>query len=329
MLSIFDEAWDFSDRTWEMFHQLIPPPTQRFSARLITSHAGSDGSYLHTLYKRGLTLPPIGPDLYGGDGMHHWQNEKWLEMAQRDLPPHQFRQMILNEFASSEDDFVSMQDWDACVDPQRGRAFSDQGLACFCGIDASTSKDATALAVIGFDAQNNTAYLLDHKIITPSPGKPIDFKVVEQIVLNWHIHFKFKGVFYDYFQMTATAQKLAQCYIPVKEYSPTHSNLTAMAENFSSLVRHHQLRMYPEKEIREAITGCILKEERGQIKIARRHKASKIDIIIAMAMACIAAKRTQTTSTFIADYSKWGGGSPDDPRGIEAFQRLPSARSRR
>ena len=161
---------------------------------------------------------------------------------------------------------------------------SDHGLACFAAVDASVTKDTTAMALVGFDRSTEAVYLLDHKIITPTAAKPIDFAVIEQIILDRHVRFKLKACFYDSYQMVATAQKLALHYVPVKEYSPTHS-INQMTENFMALVKHHRLVMYRDQQIREAVANCVLAEEaRGALKIAERHKTDRIDIIIALAI---------------------------------------------
>jgi hypothetical protein len=96
--------------------------------------------------------------------------------------------------------------------------------------------------------------------------------------------------------MSATAQKLQLCYVPCQEYSATYSNLRAMAETLVSLVRSRRLRMYVDPAIREAAANCILAEDNGNVKIAKRTKNAKVDIIVAIAMAAVAATRHQGSS---------------------------------
>lgn len=327
-ISVFDEMWAMPEKGRDLWSALIPVPSQRVSCRLVVSHAGGEGTLLHDLYKRGMSQPEVGADLHAGNGLlmhwshrplHFWQNEKWLEEMKRELQPHEYHRWIENEFASAEDQFINMADWDACIEEGRGRAFSNQGLACFAAVDASLGKqDSTALALVGNDVPNETLYLLDHRIIPPSPNQSPPFDAIEGIILNWHANFHLKACFWDSFQMSSTAQRLQLHYVPMREYSPTHSNLTAMAETLISLVRYRRLRMYADPGIREAVANCILAEDKGVVKIAKRTKNAKIDIVVAIAMAAIAATRHQGISSYnlwaLADMTPPSNNKNEDQR---------------
>jgi hypothetical protein len=78
-ISIFDELWGYvSERSYRLWDEMVPPPTRKIACRLTVSYAGFSGesTLLETLYKRGLSLPKIGTDLYAGDGMlMFWSHE--------------------------------------------------------------------------------------------------------------------------------------------------------------------------------------------------------------------------------------------------------------
>jgi phage terminase large subunit-like protein len=130
-------------------HPVVPLP---FDAKRL--------SLLEEICARGLTLPEIGDGLRGGNGMLFtwchvplapWQDAHWLADMRRSLRPNQFARMVLNEFVSTDSAFVSMADWDRCVDPQLSPVLADRRLLVWVAIDASVKHDSTALAAVTFD----------------------------------------------------------------------------------------------------------------------------------------------------------------------------------
>ena len=84
-----------------------------------------------------MTQPKIGKDLYAGDGIlmfwtHEpvapWQSQAWLDEQRRSLRPNQYLRQIENRFVTSESTFVSIDKWDAAVDPQAKAIISDPEL---------------------------------------------------------------------------------------------------------------------------------------------------------------------------------------------------------
>ena len=101
---------------------------------------------LFELYKRGLQLPELGPNLRGGDGLlmawHHepiapWQTQEWMDECRRSLRPNQYLRMIENSFVTSESNFIEMSAWDRCVNQNLGAVPHDRTLPVYVGVDAS------------------------------------------------------------------------------------------------------------------------------------------------------------------------------------------------
>ena len=69
-ISSFDELWTYiSERSRRLWDEMIPMPTRKISCRLTTTHAGyeNESTLLLELYKRGLALPEIAPNLHAGN----------------------------------------------------------------------------------------------------------------------------------------------------------------------------------------------------------------------------------------------------------------------
>jgi predicted ATPase len=128
----------------------VPVPTRKISCRLVVSHAGFAGEsvLLEELYKRGLTLPQVGTDLYAGDGVlmfwSHvpiapWQDETFFRDMRRSQRPNAYLRMAENRFVTSESSFIDLKDWDACVEPNMRPVIDDKTLPVFIVLMPATS----------------------------------------------------------------------------------------------------------------------------------------------------------------------------------------------
>ena len=315
---------------------MVSVPTRTISARLVVSHAGRSGEaeLLEELYHRGLQQPELGPDLRGGGGiLMFWshtpitpeQDEKWLQDMRRSLHPADYMRMIENKFVSNETSFFDMRAWDACTEPEPDNppVYTDRAVAVWCGIDASTTQDSTALVAVTWSSKDQKVRLVDHKIFTPTPDNPIDFEEVEKVMLDWHKQYTIKAVYFDPAQMIATSQRLMRKGLPMVKFSQTTSNLTECGNNFHDLIKRRRFVAYPDDDIRLAISRTVArKTSQGGLHIGKANQTHKVDIVIAMAMAALAAVKSQSTEPTDYDLDAFINVPPDDPEEIWRQQRL-------
>jgi hypothetical protein len=309
-ISVFDELWAYqTERAKRLFHELVPVPTRKISCRLIVTHAGfeGEGTLLYELYQKGLKLPRVGRDLYAGDGMlmfwtHEpiceWQTQGWLDQMRRELPPNQYLRMAENRFTSTESQFVDPKDWDACCTAQ-GPIATNQALNVYVGVDASIKHDSTAIAVVHWDPQGQVVRLVNHRIWQPSPDQPLDFeRTIEAALIDLHNKFNIVSVLYDPWQMQAVAQRLTRAGIKLQEFAQTTPNLTAASQNLFDLITGGNVVAYPDQRIRLAITRAVAVESPRGWRIAKERASHKIDIVVALAQACLAAVQDQGKSAY-------------------------------
>ena len=318
-IAVFDELWAFSsERARRLFDELVPPPTKQIACRLTVTYAGfsGEGELLEELYERGIKQQQVAPNLYAGDGMlcfwSHgpvapWQTETWLKDMKRSLRPSQYMRMIENRFVRSESTFIDIELFNQVEDRLLGHRVADKSLICWAGVDASWKHDSTALALFTWDAQNQRVVLCDHHIFIPSSEQPIDFNIaVEQVVLDWHNRFSLQAVWFDPMQMIATAQSLQRQGVSMVEFPQTVPNLTRMAENLHGLIKGRNILFYRDAEIRTAISQSIAEEKGRGWKITKEKQSHRIDIVIAIGMAALAAVTAQENAY---DFSmKWVDG---------------------
>jgi len=302
VISSFDELWGYtSERSRRLWDELVPPPTRRIALRLTTTYAGFEGEsiLLEELYKRGLSHPQVGADLHAGGGLlmfwSHtpiapWQSEAWIAQMRSQLRPNAFTRMIENNFASAASVFVDMEEYDACVDAQAKPLLKNNLLPVYVAVDASVKRDSTAIVACSYDPEACRVRLVFHRIFQPSPDAPLNFEAtIEKTLLDLRDRFAIRSVNFDPYQMAAVAQRLASAGLPMYEYPQTPPNLTAMGSNLYELIKSAGIVFYPDDDLRLAMSRAVAVETERGLKITKAKSSHKVDVIIALAMAALAA----------------------------------------
>jgi hypothetical protein len=308
---VFDELWGYtSERSRRLYDEMVPVPTRAVSCRLTVTYAGFEGEsdLLLDLYRRGMAQPEIAPNLHAGDGLllfwsHQpvapWQDDRWLAEMRRSLRPAQFLRMIENRFVGTESSFIDMAWFDACVDPALGHVVADRTLPVWAAVDASVKRDSTALAAVTWVAKDQHVRMVAHRIVTPTPDAPIDFEAaVEATLIDWAKRFNLRTVRFDPYQMIASSQRLLREGLRMEEYPQTVPNLTDASQNLYDLIKGRNLALYPDEAIRLAVARAVAIETPRGWRIGKDKQTHKIDIVVALGMAALAAVRAQATPIY-------------------------------
>jgi phage terminase large subunit-like protein len=306
---VFDELWAFtSERSRRLWDELVPVPTRAVSVRLTVTYAGFEGEsgLLEELYRRGLRGEEIAPALYRGEGLlmfwsHEpvapWQTPEWLAQMRAQLRPSAYVRMIENRFVSGESSFVPLEWWDTCVQPELRSVITDRSLPVWVGVDASVRRDSTAIVAVTWDATAKRVRLVWHRIFQPSPDDPINFELeIEETLLRLAERFDVQKIRFDPYQLVATAQRLQKQGLPMEEYPQTLDRLTAMGSNLYDLLKAGNLETYPDAELRRAVASAVARETPRGWRIAKERASHKIDVVVALAMASLAAVEEQTSA---------------------------------
>jgi Phage Terminase len=302
-ISVFDELWGYtSERSRRLWDELIPVPTRDISCRLVVSHAGFSGEsvLLEELHKRGLAQPEVGLSLHAGDGLlmfwsHEpvapWQDEAWFAEMRRSLRPHQYLRMVENRFAAAESSFINLADWDACVDDGLHPLIEARDLPVWIGVDASAKHDTTAIAAFTYADQR--VRLVAHRIFVPKKHDPINFEqAIEATLIDYAQRYAVRKILFDPWQMLSVSQRLQHRGLPIKEFPQTVPNLTEASQNFYELITGRNILMHPNADIRLAVSRAVAVESSRGWRIAKEKASHKIDIVVAMAMAALAAVKS-------------------------------------
>lgn len=294
-LCAMDEIWCWTSEESKLFYdELALSPARKEPMIFISSYAGFwEEGVLWDLYKRGLA----GTDgrmffLWSHDPhIASWITKEYLETQRKRLRENTFRRLHQNEWTSSESVFVSPEEYAACVDPLlKPVALPDKSLKIYVGIDASVSGDTTAVTAVA--KVGDKVRVITHRKWAPTTKEKIDFEVIENFILELHRKFKVKACFFDPYQMISSAQRLTKKGVKMVEYSQTEANLTQMTNNLYDLIQACSLAVYENEELREHVLNAKIKETPRGLKLIKTTQSKKIDLVVALAMACIGCIKT-------------------------------------
>jgi phage terminase large subunit-like protein len=198
--------------------------------------------------------------------------------------------MIENRFVSTDSTFVDMQWFDECVDAGARPLFADRSLPVWVGVDASVKRDSTAIVCCTWDRTANKVRLIWHRVFYPSAADPIDFeRTIESTLSDLMLRFRVQEVRFDPYQMQAVAQRLTTKRVPMVEFAQSVPNLTEASTNLYELIKGRNLVVYPDAELRLAVQRAIAVETTRGWRIAKEKASHKIDVIVSLAQACLAA----------------------------------------
>jgi phage terminase large subunit-like protein len=340
-ISSFDELWTYtSERSRRLWDEMIPVPTRTISCRLTTTHAGyeDESTLLLEMYQRGLALPEIAPDLHAGNHLlftwSHvplapWQTQEEMDKARALTRPIQYLRQYENRFVTSESSFIDMAKWDRCVNDSLGQVPFAPTLPVHIGVDASFKHDSTAIVVVHID-KSQMVRLCFHRIFQPTPDEPLPFEeTVERTLLDLSKHYQVRKILFDPWQMQAVSQRLIKAGLPIEEFPQTTGNLTAASQNLFDLIESQSLIVYPNAGMRLAVSRAVAKESVRGWRIAKERQSHKIDVVVALAMACHAAVQGQNGSNYDPTFRAFQPGFVDeDSPQRPAVEQPPAANQR-
>jgi len=231
-----------------------------------------------------------------------WQTPEWIEQMRQQLRPNAYLRLIENRWVTSESNFVDMAWYDACVDADLHPELTDPRLAVWVGVDASVKRDSTAIVCCTFDQVAKKVRLVWHCIFQPSPDDPLLFEdTIERTLLDLRRRFWVREVRFDPYQMQATAQRLTAQGVPMLEFPQSVPNLTEASTNLYELLKGRNLLVYPDDDVRLAVSRCVALETTRGWRIAKEKASQKIDVVVALAQAALGAVQQGQVAGMSAD----------------------------
>src|SRR5262249_34861887 len=126
----------------------------------------------------------------------------------------------------------------------------------------------------------------------PSRSDPLNFEdTFETALLQYKRRFRIRKILYDPWQMVSVGQRLTKAGLPMEEFPQTVPNLTEASQNLYDLIKGRNLIVYPHPELRLAVSRAVAKETPRGWRIGKDKQTHKIDVVVALAQAALAAMK--------------------------------------
>jgi phage terminase large subunit-like protein len=312
-LTSWDELWGYtSEASRRLFEELTPVLTRRNSIRLVTTYAGfeNESTLLRELYLagvggdehadgRGVRLHPTLPLYVNAEARQvtYWDHERRMPWQQapayylsqkRTLRGGTFLRLHENHWTTASSTFLTPELWDACEDDALRPLLPTWEHRVFVGVDAGIKHDTAAVVGVRWDGAQLA--LAMHRIWRPSVEAALDLEAtIEAFLREAHARYRLERVLVDPYQLHRSITTLKAAGLPIEEYAQTTANTTRMGQALFDLLNGRNLRLYASSELREQALNTVAVESPRGWRLAKERASRKIDAIVALAMACVAA----------------------------------------
>ena len=146
----------------------------------------------------------------------------------------------------------------------------------------------------------------------PTPDQPLDFEqTVEQTLIDLHQRFLVRKILFDPYQLQSVAQRLLKKGLRIEEFPQSSPNLTTASQNLYELIESQRLLVYPDRDMRLAISRAVAVETPRGWRISKVTASHKIDVVVALAMSCLASVQGQGQTIY--NLAALGNGPDQEP----------------
>ena len=309
-LSIFDELWAVSsERAQRLWEEHQPIPTEKEGWVLVVTTAGFSGesTLLESLYRRGLAGERADAALevyrdresvmfWSHTPRQPWQTEAYYQQQARVLRPSTFARLHRNEWVTSESTFITAELFDGCVDAALAPLDTFDGVI-FVGVDGGLTSDNLAVQAVAWD--RGRLRLVTGRVWVPTPGVALDLEsTVERYLRELHERFNVARILLDPWQLVRSMATLRADGLAIEAFAQTEQHTGDMGSTLWSLLRSQTLALYPDDQLRShALAARAVENSRGGFRLAKQTSSRKIDAVVALSMACVAAVAAGPTAS--------------------------------
>lgn len=190
-----------------------------------------------------------------------WMSTEELESERRRLPASTFARLFENEWAQSEDRLFDPDDVRACallaggLDPTPGERYA-------IGVDLALRNDRAAVATCHAERDGDERVIVCDQldVFTPSRGRDIDMRQVEDLVLARAMTYGRAAAVFDPAQAWQMMQSLRRRGLRVIEHTFSASSNSRRALALLQLVRERRLKIPDDPELIDELVNLRLVE---------------------------------------------------------------------
>jgi phage terminase large subunit-like protein len=173
------------------------------------------------------------------------------------------------------------------VDREHHPLLPSEDTPLFVGVDGGIRDDCSAIVAV-YRAEDRLALAL-HRIWTPR-GVPLDLEeTIGSYLRHLHAAYRIQQILCDPDQLHRSITLLRAAGLPIEEFPQTQANTVRMGQGLYELLRGVNLRLYPSDELRAQPLNVVAVESSRGYRLAKEKATKKIDAMVALSMACVAA----------------------------------------
>jgi phage terminase large subunit-like protein len=252
---------------------------------------------------------------------HHDLERYQAEFKKAQLEPseqNKFRRLYLNQWTSSETQWIPLQKWDECL-----YAVPDEelnGCDCWAGLDLGTTGDFTAFSLVfrlndgrialrvwcyvpeeTLDERQrrdgiNYRYWVERGWLRTTGGKTTDQNEVFRHIAELHERYQIKTLAFDRWRAKYIAEKCEDLGISMMEFGQGYASMSPAIERFEDLVYNHRLLQDGNLCLRWNMDCAqVMNDPAGNKKIVKpkthqkqKHVDASVSSVMAVAAMCLA-----------------------------------------
>ncbi len=254
-----------------------------------------------------------------------WQTPEYYQEEAITLRPEAFDRLHLNRWVSSTSSFIPSEWWDACkVEAPLPLSPEKVGPAIVLAADASVSGDCSAVVAVHRNpapGKSDDVVLSHAQAWTPPPGGTIDYGTTIEPYLRrlitGHIHpiaesctlhsrvwelgvcepvppLNVVSLVYDMYQLHDMMMRFRnEGLVWVRSFSQGADRMVADFQLYT-FIRDRRITHYGNPDVREHLGNAAAKQSSDsntKLRLVKKSKGSKIDLIVATSMASYECKR--------------------------------------
>lgn len=305
----FSELWGYRyEEGQRLYEELTPIPGD--CLRLIDSYAGfvNESELLQRVWDRGLSGQRINdewPIYLAGQQLSYihqgedaqaacWRGTEAERLAyyaeqKASLRENTFARLHLNQWVSGESNFVSLEEWQACISEYHKPlpAYSPQKL--FIGLDLAVGPKGDDCALCAVYGEHPLIKLALHRVWAGKDRK-MQLKLKESVLpflLDLKAKYHIAGIFYDPWQAVYLSEDLRSYGLRTFPITQSHAGRGPKDTFLYDAIMDKRLVLYDHPELRNLATQATAKElPNGQIFLQKSSGRSKIDLLVSLSNVC-------------------------------------------
>jgi phage terminase large subunit-like protein len=214
-----------------------------------------------------------------------WISQEWVEQMRALLPAAAFERLISNVWTTGAGDFVSVEQFRACIDHTLSPSRGGSGRH-FAGLDLGLTHDRTVLAICHWD--EDRVVLDELQAWQGSKSEPVSIAAVEQALVDAADRYARLEVYADPWQLKRSLERL-RGGVRIQEWVFSQSSVRKLSATLLNAITTTTLRVYPDHELEREVTGLRVVETPSGWRFDHR-TGGYSDRAVALAMAILLAQ---------------------------------------